>query len=146
VSQAYISVELRRQVGGDFHQRCAYCHSPENLLNNFYHIDHIVPEGAGGETHRDNLCYACPLCNTYKGSQQRGRDPQTGRFTPLFHPRKQAWERHFTWSEDRKYIKGRTRCGRATIVAYRLNDPRLVRMRTFWMRLGALPPDWEDAP
>ena len=142
VSKTYIPVALRQLVITDFDQRCAYCHSPEDLLDNLYEIDHILPEAAGGTKTRENLCYACPVCNAYKRDQWEGTDTVTQRRVTLFHPRRQRWKRHFAWSQDGTKMEGRTACGRATILAYKLNHSRIVHMRILWLRYGAKPPYW----
>jgi len=128
---------------GDYAGRCAYCHSPEYLLDGIYEIDHIIPEVAGGETWRENLCLACRLCNDHKAMKQTAVDPLTNKLIRLYHPRRQRWPRHFAWALDGLTIVGRTQCGRATILALQLNNASLVRMRGFWKELGANPPDWE---
>lgn len=143
MSKAYIAAALRSQVTEDFAGRCAYCRSPELLLDGIYEVDHILPEANQGETKRENLCLACRLCNLHKGTQQYGVDPVTNRRVYLFHPRQQRWERHFRWTDDGLRIEGRTQCGRATVVALQLNDTRLLRMRGYWQELSAFPPDWE---
>ncbi len=143
MSRGYISVALRRIVVDDFAARCAYCHSPEFLLDGLFEIDHITPASAGGLTVRNNLCYSCRLCNEYKGARQSGIDLLTKRRAPLFHPRCQTWSRHFQWSTDGKDIEGRTICGRATVAALQMNNEALARMRGHWLRMGARPPEWQ---
>jgi len=52
----------------------------------------------------------------------------------LFNPRNQEWKEHFTWNQEGTEIMGITACGRATIVALRLNNNLAVRLsddRTF---------------
>ena len=142
MNKAYIPVELRRIVVDDFKARCAYCHSTELLLDSAFVMDHILSEVSGGPTTRDNLCYACILCNGHKATKQEVIDPLTKRRVRLFHPRLQNWSRHFTWSVDGLLIVGRTQCGRATVAALQLNNDSLVRMRAMWQDLGANPPDW----
>jgi hypothetical protein len=127
-----------------FDYRCAYCHSPEWLLDGFYEVDHIIPETLGGRDADDNLALSCPLCNRMKGSVAHGVDPYTELRVRLFHPRRQSWNRHFGWSENGLYIVGLTAAGRATIEALEMNSPRHIQMRSMWRRLGATPPDWED--
>jgi hypothetical protein len=78
------------------------------------HIEHIIPTAVGGRTEPDNLAYAC---------------------------RTQRWLRHFTWSLDGVLVTGRTRAGRATVIALHMNHPTVVMSRSFWVRLGMHPPD-----
>jgi hypothetical protein len=37
------------------------------------------------------------FCNTRKGPNLSGLDPQTGELTRLFHPRQDRWQDHFRW-------------------------------------------------
>jgi hypothetical protein len=142
MSKTYIPATLRVEATASFKGLCAYCRSPQELMNVPYEVDHIVPEKAGGATVSDNLAYACPLCNGVKGSRTQGRDPLTGRIVPLFHPRRQNWFRHFRWSDDNTEIVGRTQSGRATVETLRLNNENLQRLRAIWLAIGSSPPNW----
>lgn len=44
---------------------CVYCYSDEATLT----LDHVVPEGNGGEFSLDNLVTACNSCNNRKGDK-----------------------------------------------------------------------------
>ncbi len=105
-----------------------------------FEIDHIVPLSVGGGTTADNLCLSCPTCNRHKGVRQTAQDPVSGEETPLFHPLAQAWDDHFTWSDDGATVIGLTSAGRATIALLRMNRPVLVQMRRYWAALGLHPP------
>ncbi len=61
---------LRRRVIAESHNRCAYCHSPTAVTGARLVVDHIVPQGAGGQTTWENLCVACHSCNEFKGGQE----------------------------------------------------------------------------
>jgi hypothetical protein len=104
------------------------------------HVDHIIPEVAGGSTTPDNLCLACFCCNVSKGAQQIGVDPLTRTAIPLFHPIRQRWHDHFAWDESKTQIAGLTPCGRATVVALQMNNPTVVRARRRWIIAGWHPP------
>lgn len=106
-----------------------------------FHIDHIRPRSAGGITEFENLCLSCPFCNQFKRQQQSARDPQTGKRTQLFHPRRDDWTKHFEWSADGVEVIGLTSRGRATIAALNLNHPLAVKARSFWVASGIHPPD-----
>jgi hypothetical protein len=58
----------------------------------------------------------------------------------LFNPRQQHWSEHFGWSRDGTEIVGLTSCGRATIDALKMNNPRIVRSRRLWVSVGWHPP------
>ncbi len=122
-------------------QRCAYCLTTEENCGLRMHVDHIIPEVAGGLTTPDNLCLACFSCNVYKGVQQTAIDPLTAETVPLFHPLRQAWRDHFAWDESQTHILGLTSCGRATVAALQMNNPTVVRARRRWVSAGWHPPD-----
>lgn len=98
---AYIPAPLRQLVGQRAKFRCEYCQLQQELCSETFEVDHIIPKALGGKSDPDNLCCACPVCNNAKRSQISGRDPRTGRRTRLFDPRRQRWNDHFHWSNDR---------------------------------------------
>jgi hypothetical protein len=104
-------------------------------------IEHIRPKAAGGTDDESNLWLACRLCNAFKASQTQAADPRTGRVVELFHPRQDRWHDHFRWSRDGTRIIGRTACGRATVVALRLNNVVAVTVRRHWVNAGWHPPE-----
>jgi hypothetical protein len=87
-----------------------------------FHVEHIVPQCAGGQSTADNLALACPACNLHKSNRIQVVDPDTRNVVPLFHPRQQLWTEHFQWLGF--LVSGRTAVGRATVVALHLNDPK----------------------
>ena len=117
---------LRQSVATRDRGRCAYCLTTEENCGLNMHVDHVVPEVAGGPTILENLCLACFACNTYKGAQQTGADPKTKKTVALFHPIRQRWADHFTWSEDQTLTLGLSPSGRATVVALQMNNPTVV--------------------
>ena len=134
-----ISPALRQEVLERAEGCCEYCLSRQDLSVATFHVDHIRPSAKGGRTELDNLALACPLCNGAKGARLGAEDSQTGRWSPLFHPRRQRWARHFRWNRDFSRIIGRTVCGRATVEALGMNRPRLVQMRRYWRIFGLHP-------
>jgi hypothetical protein len=92
-----------------------------------FHIEHVVPQAAGGSDEPDNLAWACPRCNLKKSSRVEATDPETETLVPLYHPRLDSWAEHFSWKEFQ--LVGRTPKGRALIAAFDLNHPRLLRIR-----------------
>lgn len=137
---AYITAQLRQQVGDRASYRCEYCHSPELFTGGPFHVEHVRPRALGGATHADNLAYACARCNLHKGQRTHAHDPVSRQSAPLFDPRKQRWTRHFSWSGDGTRILGRTRTGRGTVVALQMNHPTIVRARSLWASCGVHPP------
>jgi len=86
------------------------------------HVEHIIPLAAGGFSEEENLWMACALCIGYKGTQTHHMDPAAHELVPLYNPRKQSWCEHFHWSDDGVEVLGLTHCGRATIIALKLNN------------------------
>lgn len=110
---------------------CEYCqrHQDTSPLIRLQ-IEHVIPVKHGGDGDQDNLALACAECNLKKSSDLAGLDPDTKTLTPLFHPRHDEWEKHFTWDGFR--IIGLTSVGRTTVRVLDLNAaPRLaVRLTT----------------
>lgn len=100
------------------------------------HLDHIVPEVAGGETKEENLCLACFSCNVAKAALQVAVDPETGGTVPIHHPVRERWADHFAWSEDGALIVGKTPTGRATVLALKMNNLTVVCARRRWVSAG----------
>jgi hypothetical protein len=82
----------------------------------------------------ENLAWSCLHCNKHKGPNIASIDPVTGELVPLFHPRLQRWERHFSWRGA--VLVGRTRVGRATVRVLAVNDPNRVAFRAELMDEG----------
>jgi hypothetical protein len=134
------SSALRALIAERDKQRCAYCLTTEENCGLRMHLDHIVPEVAGGLSTPDNMCLACFSCNVSKAAQQTAADPLTGEIVPLFHPVQQQWHSHFSWDESKTQIIGLTTYGRATVEALHLNNPTVVRARRRWVSAGWHPP------
>lgn len=136
----YLSGKLRRQLEEADDHRCAYCHTTQFNSGQRMVADHIIPESKGGETAFENLCFACHLCNEFKGSRTIGVDPITGQPVPLFHPRQQSWFDHFAWEESATRVIGVTAVGRATVIALQMNHEAIVPARQRWVSGGWHPP------
>jgi hypothetical protein len=125
-----------RQRGG----RCEYCQHPDAYACTPFVCEHVIPRVRGaGHTYRE-LAWACAGCNSHKYDKTRAIDPETGRRTALFNPRRQKWSKHFRWSEDSLLIVGLTFTGRATVEALHLNRPELVNLRFALKAIGEHPP------
>lgn len=92
-----------------------------------FEIDHITPRKHHGQTVSKNLALSCVRCNSHKGSNLAGVDPDTGQHAPLFHPRKDRWDEHFRW--DGAVLLGLTPTGRATIDVLTINHPDYIALR-----------------
>lgn len=107
--------------------RCEYCQLEESASPWPHEIDHVIARKHGGGDEPDNLALACYPCNSYKGPNIAGIDPDSRRIVRLFHPRKDRWRAHFSWDGPR--LIGLTRIGRATIRVLGINDPEFVAVR-----------------
>jgi HNH endonuclease len=127
MSATYIPAAIRRNVIERSNNCCEYCRLSQ--IDNFFtfHVDHIISEKHDGETTEDNLCFSCPNCNGYKGSDIAGADPETQLSTFLYHPREQKWNDHFEL--DNGNIVGKTPGGRLTVKLLRFNEPERVAER-----------------
>jgi 5-methylcytosine-specific restriction endonuclease McrA len=135
-----ISEAVRDRVRASAQDRCGYCQSLQKYVLGILEIEHIIPKAAGGSDEEENLWLACRLCNSYKGVQTQGQDPESDRNVQLFNPRLQQWTRHFIWINNGTHIEGITACGRATVVAMQLNNPYAVPVRQAWISAGWHPP------
>jgi hypothetical protein len=52
-----------------------------------------------------------------------------------------AWHEHVAWSGDGTQVIGLTPCGRATVLALKLNNDDMVVARRLWVSVGWHPPD-----
>ena len=114
--------EFVRQRAGE---RCEYCRLPQRASALRFHVEHIIARQHGGGNDLENLALACPECNYQKGTNLSGMDPDTGKVTPLFHPRRDAWPEHF--ARDAARITGRTPAGRTTVWLLEMNTGARVR-------------------
>lgn len=115
-------------------ERCEYCrrHQEDSPLAPLQ-VEHVIPRKHGGSDDIDNLAAACIDCNLRKGPNLTGVDPETGAITPLFDPRRQAWNEHFAW--DGLKIVGLTALGRTTIRVLDLNSDDRIEVRLWAVRL-----------
>ncbi len=81
---ASVRALVRRPAGN----RCEYCLlRQEHLPFSTFQIEHIVARKHGGNEEPGNLALACDRCNSHKGANLTGVDPETGDITELFNPR-----------------------------------------------------------
>lgn len=99
-----------------------------------FHVEHIVARQHAGSDSADNLALACDRCNAYKGPNLTSIDSDTGEITPLFNPRRHAWDTHFRF--DGGEVVGLTPIGHATVRFLNMNAPRRVLLRDLWLREG----------
>ncbi len=133
-----MNTALERLVWQRAKSRCEYCQLPQAFSPLPHAVDHIIARQHHGPTKAENLALACFFCNTYKGPNISGVNPQTGRTVRLFNPRKDRWSRHFAW--DGGYLAGRTHTGRVTIALLEINRFEAVEFREHLLREGSFPP------
>ena len=95
-----ISARLRDQVVGRAGNRCEYCGLSQIGQEAVFHVDHIVPQSAGGPMTVDNLALACVSCSLRKSARLTATDPESGEDVPLFNPRTHIWAKHFRWDAE----------------------------------------------
>jgi hypothetical protein len=122
-----IPVNLRRLVIERAGSRCEYCGLAQVGQEATFHIDHVIPVSADGQTAADNLALACVSCSLRKGARQMSTDPETKQEVELFNPRRHWWIEHFRWIDV--HVVGLSSIGRATIDALRINRPLILEIR-----------------
>lgn len=133
-----IPVSLRRLVIQRANNRCEYCGISQIGQVATFHLDHIVPVVAGGETTAENLALACVSCSLRKGARQTIKDSNTGVLVFIFNPRLQLWKEHFAWNGVQ--VIGLTATGRVTVQALDLNRSTMLAIRPEEELLGRHPP------
>ncbi len=135
-----LSDELKNRVRLKAKNRCGYCLTPQEIVSMPLEIEHIHPNAEGGTDEEENLWLACRNCNGFKHAKTHAIDPQTNRKTLLFNPQKQSWNEHFEFSDNKLEIVGKSACGRATVIALRLNFELAVNARRLWTIASWYPP------
>jgi hypothetical protein len=133
-----VSAKMRQAVTERAMGRCEYCGLSADGQAATFHVDHVIPQVAGGPTVLENLALACIHCSLRKGAKRTATDPATGKTVKLFSPRDDSWDRHFKWSGVN--VVGKTPIGRATAAALDLNNPSHLIIRGFESRLDRHPP------
>ncbi len=106
-----VSAAVRRRIRQRAQERCEYCRLHQDDVPLSHQIDHIIPRKHGGPTASPNLALACLECNRRKGADLTSLDPTSGAITPLFNPRTQAWEDHFTLGGMTAHAEAASRAG-----------------------------------
>lgn len=127
---------LRQLVQARAKRRCEYCQLPESCDVQPFQMDHIRARKHAGASNLENIAWSCLPCNSYKGPNVAGYEPETDRLVPLFNPRKEVWSEHFAWKGAR--LIGLTPIGRTTISVLRINQPERVEHRRLLLTLGVL--------
>lgn len=133
----HVPAQLRRFVLHRGGERCEYCQLSQAGQEATFHIDHIRPVAAGGESVAENLALACVSCSLRKSAKQIAFDPEPKTEVPLFNPRRDVWSEHFLWDGVR--VVGLTATGRATSEILALNRPLILTIRQEETTLGRHP-------
>lgn len=122
------------------HFCCEYCLSQEAFSPDPFSNEHIIPLSLGGRSIANNLAFSCQGCNNFKYTFLFAFDLVTLQEVPLYHPRRDRWEEHFSWNEDASELIGLTPTGRATIETLQLNREQVVNLRRVLSLVGKHPP------
>jgi hypothetical protein len=117
--------------------QCEYCRIPQELDIQPFQLDHIRPQKHAGRTTPANLALSCLPCNSFKGPNIAGYDPETDRIEPLFDPRNEDWNAHFEW--EGPYLRGKSPMGRVTVEVMRINLPERVEHRRLLTEIHCFP-------
>ena len=132
-----ISSSLRAAVRQRAMSQCEYCHLSMHVIPEPFHVEHIVAKQHHGETLLHNLALACSRCNSHKGPNLVGIDPETGQTAPLFNPRRDSWLDHFRRAGST--IRGTTAVGRTTVAVLNMNEESRVELRAVLIEEGRMP-------
>lgn len=121
--------------------RCEYCRIHQRYYpDSTFHIEHIIARQHGGVDDPSNLALACHLCNSKKGPNLTGIDPETDQIIRLYNPRVDVWGEHFR-REQYGYIVGLTGVGRATVAVLNINAAIRTQIRHEIALIEAATPD-----
>jgi HNH endonuclease len=109
---------------------------PEDCDVRPFQLDHIRSQKHAGSSDLENLAWSCLPCNSFKGPNVAGYEPDSDRLFPLFNPRQDHWSEHFAWKGS--VLIGLTPIGRTTIVVLKINQPDRVEHRRLLLAGGFL--------
>lgn len=133
----YVSAELRRKVAQRANFRCEYCRLPEIAAMVKFQVEHIISLKHGGQTTLENLAYACPICNSNKGTDLGTVLEDDEAVVRFFNPRKHNWYEHFEVKDG--FVLPKTPIGAATVKILDFNRMERVLERLELMKAGAYP-------
>jgi len=121
-----VSQTLRKSIRVLYDFRCGYCGVAETESGGQLEIDHFRPRSRGGKDTLDNLLYACPTCNRFKGDYWPV--PEASPDLMLLHPQRDDLSAHIGSPPDGRLI-GLTKRGWFHIQRLRLNRAQLIELR-----------------
>lgn len=119
--------------------RYEYCRAPESVFNFHFEVEHIIPVSLDGSDDEPNLALSCQSCNVFKSDCIAVFDEVTQSQIPLFNPRQDDWDEHFSVNIETAEIVGVTPIGRVTVIQLRMNSAAQIRARLQWIRLELFP-------
>ncbi len=132
--------KIKKKVSQRANYLCEYCLLPQNYSPSTFELEHILPISKGGKTILKNLAWSCSGCNKHKYNKISKTDSETNKEIPLFNPRNDKWNEHFSWSKDFTEIIPLTTKGKITIQALKLNRRGLKNLRKLIHLVGEHPP------
>ncbi len=133
----YIPKKIRQSVVERANNSCEYCKLNQEFSFLPFQLEHIVSIKHGGGNEIENLALACAHCNAQKGTDLTTFLNDYEDIVPLYHPRKENWEKHFSTSKG--LIIPVTRIGKATVKLLLLNNPERVAIRKILAEVGLYP-------
>ena len=130
-----VSRSLRESIRALYNFRCGYCGVAETEAGGQLEVDHFRPRSRGGKDTLDNLVYACPTCNRFKGDYWLA--PEASPDLMLIHPQQDDLSAHIGSLPDGRLI-GLTRRGWFHIQRLRLNRAQLIELRLQRVEEGRL--------
>lgn len=115
-------------------EKCEYCLFPQEHAETRHHVEHIRARQHQGGDDPENLALACIHCNSHKGPNLSGIDPESGELVPLFNPRRNSWADHFSLEGAR--IVGLTSSGRTTVYVLAMNATHRLNVRADLLARG----------
>jgi HNH endonuclease len=121
---------------------CEYCRLSQDPTGVTFHMEHVLPRSAGGQTILANLALSCPGCNLSKAARRTGIDSR-GIERDIFNPRAYepwllGWHLHFALDRATGRIVARSVTGEASIAALNMNAPSRVFARQLQIVAGLI--------
>jgi hypothetical protein len=121
---------------------CEYCRLLQDASGVTFHIEHVIPRAAGGQSVLNNLALGCPGCNLAKADRVRGLDA-AGTERDLFNPRAYdpwllGWHLHFALERETGRIVPLTPTGEATVKTLNMNSRTRVFARKLQIAAGLI--------
>lgn len=90
-----MAVSRRKLVEERAGHRCEYCRMPTTGDVQPFQLDHVRAQKHSGVSSLPNLAWSCLPCNSYKGPNVAGYDPESDTLQPFFDPRAETGQNTF---------------------------------------------------